>query len=416
MKHTTNKDEIKRKQGSYWLESTTSSGYPTLLEDAEADVVVVGAGIAGLTAAYLLKQAGLKVIVLEKDSVGEGVSGHTTGKVTSQHNLIYTKLTERIGEDAARLYGQANQQAIATIADIIKRENIDCNWQIEDNYVYTADATRVQQFKDEAALAAKLGLPATFETSADLPFEMKALVRFADQATFHVRKYLLGLAKAIDGDGSYVYEHSYVNGIRDGEPGRVKTTKAKVTTKHIVVATNVPTFPLMARGTYCVAEYPMQSYIVAGRIDYDVKGMYISPDEDHYSILPVKNGDDNLLLIGGEGNIYLTRFNYTERYTRLAEYARKYFGVTEIVNCWNHRDYLGYDDMPLIGRLYPWSKRTYTATGFMKWGMTNGTVAAQLLRDQILGDESDLADLFNPHRFKAPASIPKVIGEHLKQR
>lgn len=413
MTNTNDKDELKRKRGSYWLESSASPGYPTLTENIEADVVVIGAGIAGLTTAYLLKRAGLTVVVLEKDTVGEGVSGHTTGKVTSQHNLIYGKLSDRLGERTARLYGQANQQAIEMIAEIIQTEQIDCGWRVEDNYVYTTNADRVQTLKDEAAMAAKLGLPATFELSADLPFETKGLVKFSNQATFHVRKYLQGLAAAIEGGGSHVYEHSYVRGIRDGEPGRVTTTKATVHAKHIVVATNVPTFPLIARGSYCIAEYPMQSYIVAGRIDHEVKGMYISPDSDHYSILPVKNGNDNLLLIGGEGNIYLTRFNHIERYARLAEYAKKHFGITEIVNCWNHRDYLGYDDMPLIGLLYPWSKHTYTATGFMKWGMTNGTVAATLLRDQICGNENELSEVFNPYRFKAPASIPKVIGEHL---
>src|SRR4051794_8378585 len=126
-------------KSSYWLETTSSPRYPRLLEDAETNVAIIGAGMAGLTAAYLLKKAGLKIIVLEKDMIGEGVSGHTTGKITSQHNLIYHTLSKRLGEDTARLYGDANQQAISKIAQIIKTEHIDCDWRNEDNYVYTTD-------------------------------------------------------------------------------------------------------------------------------------------------------------------------------------------------------------------------------------------------------------------------------------
>ena len=279
--------------------------------------------------------------------------------------------------------------------------------------MYTSDSSRVQEFKDEAAVAGKLGLPATFETTTDLPFEIKAAVRFSEQATFHIRRYLLGLAAYIHGDGSHVYENSRVIGIKDGDTCEIRTLQAKVRAKHCIVATNVPTFPLMARGSYCVAEYPMQSYIVAGRIHREVKGMYISPDENHYSILPVKDGNDDLILVGGEGHVPLTRFNKDARYERLTAYARKHFGVENAEYRWTHRDYLGYDDVPLIGKLYPWSIHTYTATGFMKWGMTNATVAGMVLSDQILGVKNEWADIFNPYRFKAPASIPKVIGEHI---
>ncbi len=404
-----------RSKNSYWLESTRSPGYPTLADDTETDVVIIGAGIAGLTSAYLLKKAGLRAIVLEKDTIGEGVSGHTTGKITSQHNLIYNTLTSRLGEKTARIYGEANQQAIQKISEIVHSEHIDCDWRHEDSYVYTTDSAKVWELQKEAEVAAKLGLPATFERTTDLPFEVAGAVRFSDQATFHIRKYLLGLARAIEGDGGHIYEKSHVFRIKDGEPGKVRTAKASVHAKHIIVATNVPTFPLMARGSYCLAEYPMQSYIVAGRIDREIRGMYISPDKNHYSILPVKNGDDSLLLIGGEGHIPLTRFNTETRYKRLGDYAKRHFGVTAEYH-WNHRDYLGYDDMPLIGQLYPWSKHAYTATGFMKWGMTNATVAGMLLTDQICGVENEWAHTFNPYRLKAPASIPKVIGEHLSIR
>lgn len=395
------------------MDTIESPGYPQLLEQQDVDVTIIGAGIAGLTTAYLLKKSGLTVAVIEKDTIGAGVSGHTTGKVTSQHNLIYDKLSKRLGKDAARTYGQANQAAITKIEEIIKAEKIDCNWRYENSYVYTTDPSKLEQFKNEAAAAQECGLPASFETTSELPFPIAGAVKFTGQASFHIRKYLLGLARAINGDGSYIYEHSHATGIHEGSPCRVSTPEGKVLSKNIVVATNVPTFPLLARGTYCIAEYPKQSYIVAGRLKGDFKGMYISPDKDNYSILPVNDGNSTLLLIGGEGHIPGTRLNTNSRYQRLANYTKKNFGITTIEYKWSHRDYLGYDDLPLIGKLYPWSKHTYTATAFMKWGLTNGTMAGILLSDMVQGKVNPLSATFNPHRLQVVTSIPKVIGENL---
>jgi glycine/D-amino acid oxidase-like deaminating enzyme len=401
---------------SYWMNSTTSPGYPSLTDTLKVDVTIVGGGIAGLTTAYLLKKSGLTVAVIEKDTIGAGVSGHTTGKVTSQHNLIYDKLSKRLGMDTARAYGRANQAAITKIREIIKKENIDCNWRNENSYVYTTDSSKIERLKNETAAALTCGLPASYETTSDLPFPIAGAVRFTGQASFHIRKYLLGLARAIDGDGSYIYEHSRAIGIHEGSPCIVRSPKGKVLSRSIVIATNVPTFPLLARGTYCIAEYPKQSYIVAGRLKDKFNGMYISPDSDNYSILPVDDEGEKLLLIGGEGHIPGTRLNADKRYQRLADYAEKRFEITSIKYKWTHRDYLGYDDMPLIGRLYPWSKHTYTATGFMKWGLTNGTMAATLLSDVIQGKANPLSETFNPHRTTTVSSIPKVIGENFSTK
>lgn len=405
--------ELPKDKHSYWMESTNSPDYPQLTGTVTVDVAIVGAGIVGLTAAYLLKESGLTVAVVEKDTVGAGVSGHTTGKITSQHGLIYTKLQQRLGKDVAKQYGNANQSALQMIERIIKKEKIDCGFRHEDNYVYTTDPSKAKDFRHEARIAASLGLPASFETTTDLPFPVKGAVRFSNQATFHIREYLLALAKVVHGNGSYVFENSHAIGIHEGKPGHVRTKQGEVLADDIIVATNVPTFPLMARGSYCLVEYPMQSYIVAGRIDKPLSGMYISPDKNHYSILPVMAGNDQLLLIGGEGHVPGSRINIHSRYQRLANYAEKYFNIHKIEYRWSHRDYLGYDDMPVIGNLYPWSKHIYTASGFMKWGMTNGTLASMILHDLIIGKPNEWAATFRPHRFQATASIPKVIGEKL---
>ncbi len=398
---------------SYWRHDYPDSIYPQLSQDLTVDVAIIGAGITGLTSAYLLKQAGLRVAVLEKDTVGGGTTGRTTGKVTSQHNLVYADMAKRLGEATARTYGQANQAAVEQVDAIVRAEKISCGWQRVDNYVYTTDPSQLNTFKQETQTAAHLGLPASFETSTPLPFAVEAAVKFSHQAHIHSQQYLSGLARAVHSGGSSVFEHSNVVGVRDGQPGHVKTSQAAVVAKHIIVATNVPTLPLMARGGYCLLEYPKESYIIAGRTNQKLSGMYISPDKHQYSILPVQANGSQLVLVGGESHISGLSGSKAARYQRLADYAQRHFGVETIEYKWSDRDYLSYDGMPLVGKLYPWSKQLYVASAFQKWGLSNGTVAAMILRDTICGQKNDWAASFNSNRLKPIASIPRVAAKYL---
>lgn len=400
-----------------WREAAGGSKYPQLLEDIEVDVVIIGAGITGLSCGYMLKNAGFSVAVVDKRTVGAGTTGRTTGKVTSQHSIIYKELTEQIGLDATKAYGAANEGAIALIEKIIKKEKIDCDWKREDNYVFTDDPKQVEKFMQEAKAAETAGLPASFETTTNLPFHIHGAVKFANQAKFHSQKYLFGLAEAINGNGSYVFENSPVVSILDGSPGKIRTKYASVIAQHIIVATSVPTMPLMARGGYCILEYPTESYIVAGKMKGKLPGMYISPDKDHHSILPVES--EKLLLIGGGGHVSGMRISKDSHYQKLADYAEKHFGITEIAYKWCDRDYVAYDRIPLIGKLYPWSQNLYVATAYKKWGLTTGAVAGMLLTDIISGHDNPLTDIFTPQRTKPILSIPKAVmrqaSEQFKQ-
>lgn len=382
--------------------------YPKLESDINVNTVIVGGGICGLSLAYLLKQAGQTVAVIEKNAIGSGTTGHTTGKVTSQHNLVYADLQKRFGTKAARQYGEANEDAIAQIEKIIKAEKIDCGWERADNYVYTADAERLAEFKQEAKVAAGLGLPASLVKDSPLPFKIQAAVRFTYQAHFSAQKYIEGLAKKINKNGSYVFERTRGIWFTDGVPCQVDTPQGRLIANDIVIATNVPTLPLMARWSYCVLEYPHNSYLVAGRPKIKLEGMYISPDKDHYSLLPIGKGKDQTLLVGGNNNIPgLARIRSKQQ--QLADYAKQHFGVEKIRYRWHARDYLAYDGLPLIGKLYPWSRHIYTATGFKKWGLSQTTVAALILSDLITGRPNPWAELYTPHRISPLKSIPRTI-------
>jgi glycine/D-amino acid oxidase-like deaminating enzyme len=404
---------LPKDKASLWADSHSQPSYPELVADIEVDAAVVGGGICGLSAAYFLKQAGLSVAVLEKDTIGSGTSGRTTGKVTSQHGLIYDELVQKFNNKTARLYGEAAQTAISQIEKIIKAEKIDCDWQRDDNYVFSAQRARIPKLRSEAATAARLGLPASFEASSPLPFKIAGAVKFADQAKFNSQKYMDDLAKAINNRGSYVYENSRVISIKDGRPARISSKHATVIAKNIIVATNVPTLPLIARGAYCLVEYPRTSYIVAGEYKGGLSGMYISPDEDHYSILPVKTGGKNRLLIGGNDHIR-GKGRAEKRHQQLADYGQTKLSMTKIEYRWGAWDYLAYDGIPLVGKVYPWSKHLYIATAFKKWGLTSTTVAAMILRDRLTGQKNDWAQVFDSQRISPIKSIPSVIAKTLR--
>jgi glycine/D-amino acid oxidase-like deaminating enzyme len=398
---------------SLWEESSEDTNYPELKEDLEVDVAIVGGGISGLNTGYLIKKAGFSVAIVERGKIARGTSGNTTGKVTSQHGIIYESLKQSLGESTAKIYGEANQEAIKQIETLIKNEKINCGWKRSDNFVYTRDSNQVKTYQKEAKTAQKLGLPATFETKTSLPFKIKGVVRFADQAQFNAKKYCISLASKINGNGSFVFENTRALGIRDGSPAKVRTKNGTISAKNTIVATNVPSPPLVARFGYCVLEYPQTSYIVAARTEFKLDGMYISTDKNEYSILPVKSGKDNYILIGGESHIRDMKFNKKTRSQRLSDYAEERFSANSIDYRWSAWDYLAYDNVPLVGKIYPWSKHLYVISAFRKWGLTNSMVSAIILRDLITGEKNNWADIYSPMRTSPIKSIPSVAKKYI---
>jgi len=398
-------------QESLWLPDKTQSTYPSLQDDITVDVAIVGGGIAGVTTAYVLSQAGLKVAVVEKNTIASGTTGGTTGKVTSQHGLIYSELLERFGRAKTQLYADAYQSALTAMAAVIKTEKINCSWQREDNFVYTTDPKRIASFQQEAKDAASLGLPASFETKLPLPFKVKGAVKFTDQARFDAVAYTRELATRVIQKGGHIFEHSNVKHIRDGNPCKVVTDHGSVTAQHIVLATKVPPGPQAARLTYAIVEYPETSYIVAGKPKTMFPGMYITPDKDHYSLLPLP--EKNILLVGGENHI--PGLGIPEKHQqKLADYAQHWFGIDTTQYRWKAMDYIAYDKLLLVGKLYPFSKNTYMIGGFKKWGLSSSWVAATVIRDLVQGETFPLTQLFYPHRVSAPKAIPSDIKNYLQ--
>ncbi len=395
---------------SYWIASTSHApNFPSLTNDILVDVAIVGGGIAGITAGILLKRAGKNVALLEADQIATGVSGHTTAKVTSLHQLIYAQLIKSVGEEKARIYANSNQAAIERVAKFVEEEKIDCDFSRTSAYTFAETTETLNDIHSEVEAAVKLGLPASFVTETSLPFPIAGAVKFDNQAQFHARKYLLHLAKLIAGNGSYVFENTRVLNVEEGDPSQVVTATGIVRARDVIIATNAP---ILDRGLFFAKNYAKRSYIVAARIDRAKapQGMYIGTGNDYHSIRTTPAPDGGLLLlVGGGGHKVGTVTDTEERYLKLEAYARSRFGVEEFEYRWSTQDMVSFDQLPYIGKVAPFSNHLYVATGFSLWGMSKGTLAGMLLSDLILGIDNPWLKLYDSTR-----ATPFVTVESLK--
>lgn len=251
---------------SFWIDTTNNGGhFSKLNKDINIDVCIIGAGLFGLTTAYYLSKSGKKVAVLEKeDSVATKTSGNTTGKITSQHDLFYNYLINDFGVEFAKNYLEANEQAIQNVKNIIDENNIDCDFEWQDSYIYTCKNDEVDKIRNEVNSVNSLGFNANFVTTTPLPIKIKGAIKFEHQAQFHPRKYMLGLCSCIINKSGEIYTNSDVTDISKDSKNSgyvVSTSNAHVYAKHVVIATRYPfiSFP----GFYFTKMYQSTSYALA---------------------------------------------------------------------------------------------------------------------------------------------------------
>jgi len=383
------------KPESLWVETAPAVSFPALDRDETFDVAVLGAGITGVIAALLLKREGLRVALVEADRVGRGVSGYSTAKVTSQHSLTYSKLEASFGKTGAATYGEANEAGLALIVRLAQELGIDCDLRRRPAYTWTESEGERETLEQEARAARAAGLPASFTEDSDLPWPIVGAVRFEQQAEFHPVKYLLPLAQAVAGEGSEVFESTRAVAVRDGEPCRVKSDSGQtLSARHVLVATH---HPFLDRSGLFARMHPERSYVLAVRLRGEVpQGMYISTQG--HSLRAQPDGGGELLLVGGEGH-KVAQADEGESYRRLERWARERFAVESVDYRWSSQDNVSLDQMPYVGRLAPFSKRVLVATGYRKWGYTNGAAAALMLTDAVLGRTNAWASTFDSNRL-----------------
>ena len=400
---------MRRLNSPLWLDAADTH-YPTVQGPVNVDVAVVGAGITGTTAAYLLKQAGKRVALLESDRICAGATGYTTAKLTVGHGLVYGELIDSFGVETARRYALSNQQAIETVAGIVEQHGIDCDFERASNFVYTETAESAHEFEREAKAARRAGIDAHVTTETDLPYPVAAAIRVDQQAQFHPWKYVAGLAGLVDGDGSHVLEQTRATGVHAGDPCTVETTRGVVRAGHVVIATQLP---FTDRGLFFARTHPIKSYAIAAPIREEEapRGMYISIDEPKRSVRSTPGEHGRIIIVGGESHRPGEEQSPGARYNSLEEFLHERFGLDAARWRWSTHDYIPLDGLPYIGRLLPRDDRVLIATGYAKWGMTKGTFAAEILADSILGRPNENAALYDAQRWRLRQSAPVLAKE-----
>jgi glycine/D-amino acid oxidase-like deaminating enzyme/nitrite reductase/ring-hydroxylating ferredoxin subunit len=374
--------------------------------------VVIGGGIVGVTAAVLLMRQGKTVALLEARRIGRQVTGRSTAKVTSLHSLIYADLIERLGEERARLYGEANQAGIERIAAFVAEKGIACGFERQPAYPFTQDRGRVARIEAEVEAARRLGLPASLVRETELPYPIAAAVRFDHQAQFNPTAYLRALGDEISGGGSHVFERTRALEVAAGEPCTVRTDSGTVRARDVVVATNIPIVP---EGKFHEKVTPRAHLGVAGRPDpaRAPLGMHLGIDPPTHSVRTTPHDGGRLLVAIGEsfapGQVADTEAMYRE----LATFVRERFGAEAITHRWFNEDYDSHDRIPFVGRAEPGAEHLWVATGFCSWGIAGGTAAAVVLAEGIAGRRHPWAELYDAAR--QPGEAPNKGSPPMRQ-
>ncbi|MFO7191721.1 MULTISPECIES: FAD-dependent oxidoreductase [Thermocrispum] len=399
---------------SVWTATADLPSFPALDDDIGADLVVVGGGIVGLTTALLATQAGLsRVVVLEARTLGSGTTGSTTGKVSTQHGLTYASLRRRLGDEAATWYAAANQAGMDKVVDLVEEFGIECDLTRAPSYLYTQESSRRKDLVAEAEAANQAGLAAEVVTETDLPYAVASAVRFPDQVHFHPAKYLAGLANAFVAAGGLIYENSRV--VRYHErSGRVhvRTARGTIRAQNALLATLLP--PGLTGGFFARAK-PVRSYAFAVRLREQAPvSMSLSIDQPTRSIRPWLAPDGgNGLIIGGNGHQTGDSTDYAAAYEDLQRWAENTFDVDSCEFRWSAQDYQTFDQVPYVGRV-PLHKSLYVATGFRKWGLSNGTAAALMVLDEMLGRSNPWQKVFDTGRIGDTRAVVQAAEHNLK--
>lgn len=374
---------------SIWTESVSIQKRKRFAGEHKTEVVIIGAGLAGVLTGYMLREKGIKAILLEADRIGSGQTGGTTAKITSQHNILYQKLITMYGTAKAGHYAGFNEWAIGEYERLIKAERIHCDFKRCPAYLYSCVERDV--LIKEAEVARSLGIEAEYENRCALPFSTSGVLKYENQAEFHPFKFLKEIQKDLE-----IYENSMVKRVESvsGGMSRVYTDRGSIIADKVVYTchfpfTNIP-------GYYFARMSQSLSYVVALKNAQKFRGYYLGIDEEGYSL----RNEGDLLLFGG-----------MDGYQKLLDKAKKLWPQSQEVVRWSAQDCITLDKVPYIGRYSHRKLGWYVATGFGKWGMTSSMVSARILSSMVEGREVPEADVFSPQR-KIALEAAKEFGKN----
>ncbi len=400
---------------SYWIDNTAVPRYSALKEDIAVDVLVVGGGITGITAAYLLKRAGHNVALVEKGRCLNGETSYTTAHLTCVTDKPLSELVNAFGRDHAQAVWDAQLAAIETIDRIVWREQIKCQFDWVEGYLFNQDGLEKEplDLREEVALANALGFDAEFVDA--IPLFNKPGILFENQAKFHPRKYLLGLLRLLSsGRGCQVFEQTEIETIEDTPITATTRDGHRIHCEHLLVATHVPLqgktglVPAMVLQSKLA---PYTSYVVGGWVPRGTVHEALYWDTgDPYDYLRVdRRHDHDFVIFGGEDHKTGQVESTTACFNRLEQRLKQLLPEIAVTHHWSGQVIETNDGLPYIGET---SEGQYVATGFGGNGMTFGTLSAMMFVDHLSGEKNPWAELFDPGRTKIKGGLWDYIKEN----
>ncbi len=385
---------------SIWSKTTELPERGSLPGDITVDTAVIGGGMAGILTAYQLRKRGIEAVVLEAKKVGSGQTKNTTAKITSQHGQIYHRLLRRFGEERAREYARANEEAITEYGQIVKALKIDCEFLPVPSYLYSSQ--RKEALREECSAARRLGIDAELCEIEGLPISHLQGLRFPSQAQFHPLRFLGAVSQRVP-----VFENTPVRRV---EGQKVRTDHGTVFARHIVFATHFPfrNFP----GFYFARMHQERSYVLSLKDTPELSGMYYGIDPGGLSF---RSAGKEVLLGGGAHRT--GKSPELSAYASLRREAEGFWPGCKVTSAYSAQDCVTLDGVPYIGSFSLTRPDWYVATGFGKWGMTSSMVAARQISAEIAGEKRREKSIFSPRRlFSAAAwsSLGKEVLESSK--
>jgi glycine/D-amino acid oxidase-like deaminating enzyme/nitrite reductase/ring-hydroxylating ferredoxin subunit len=416
------------KNTSVWMETTEVDGtaahsFESLSENLHTEVCIVGAGIAGLTTAYLLLQEGRKVVVVDDGSIAGGETARTTAHLSYALDDRFYQLEKIFGQEGATLAAESHRSAIDRIERIVQDENIDCDFDRLDGYLFVLPGHDLSELDKELEAAHRAGLTdvTRVETTPVSTLNTGYGLKFPAQGQFHVLKYLKGVVQAINRMGGKIFTGTRAVKIHSGENARIETKNGfTISADHIVVATNSPVNDLVTMHT---KQAPYRTYVIGARIPKGSvpKALYWdTADPYHYIRIqeeetssPAESAYD-LLIVGGEDHKTGQEDNPQERFACLKEWTQRFFPMMgEVAYEWSGQVLEPVDHLAFLGR-NPGDDNVYIITGDSGHGMTHTTIGAMLITDLIAGRPNAWEDLYKPSRISlSTTSAKEFLKENL---
>lgn len=398
----------------YWQEAVAGTSFPALNEDIETDVLIIGGGITGITAAWLLAREGRSVVLVERDSIASRDTAHTTAHLTYMTDTRLSDLVATFSREEAKLAWQAGAASMQLIKETVDSLAIDCDLITVPGYLVAAVGTDVQEeralLERETEMAGHFGFEVRLVD--DAPVTGRPAIRFADQMEFHPLKYLHALADHAEKAGARIHEHTAVTEFHF-EPQRVKAGDHFIRYDKVVIATHVPLQG--SAGAWGAAMFQTKlalysTYAIAAKIPAQaVERMIWSDTADPFLYLRMwKQGDSGMALLGGEDHKTGKETHSGTRYQALEQKLARMIPEAVVTHRWSGQVVETADGLPFIG---PTDETQFVATGFSGNGLTFGTVAAMMARDWVCGQPSPWEKLFSPGR-RSIRSIKDFVKEN----